>query len=59
MNEQCLTDEDLAAFAEGNVLPEERHHIEGHLARCSTCREIVTFVLQSKEASVPPKRSGQ
>ena len=59
MTEQCPSDEDLAAFAEGNVLPEERPRIEGHLARCSTCREIVTFVLQSKEESVSPQRSGQ
>jgi anti-sigma factor ChrR (cupin superfamily) len=59
MNEQCPSDEDLAAFAEGNVLPEERPRIEGHLARCSTCREIVTFVVQSKEESVPPKQSGE
>ena len=55
MTEQCPSDEDLAAFAEGNVLPEERRRIEGHLARCSTCREIVTFVVQTKEDSAPPK----
>ncbi len=59
MPEQCPTDEDLAAFAEGNVTPEERLRIEGHLARCSTCREIVTFVLQTIEDFAPPNQSGR
>lgn len=59
MTEQCPSDEDLAAFAEGNVFAEERRRIEGHLARCSTCREIVTFVLQTLGEPAPPKQSSQ
>ena len=36
----CPSDEELAAFVEAGVEPGERRKIEGHLARCSDCREL-------------------
>lgn len=54
MSEQCLSDEDLAAFVDGNVWPDERPRIEGHLSRCAQCREIMVFVARSKEVIPEP-----
>lgn len=48
MSEQCPADEDLAAFVDGAVWPEERTFIELHLSRCAKCREIVVFVSRTK-----------
>jgi anti-sigma factor RsiW len=60
MTEQCPSDEDLAAFTDGRVSPDERARIEGHLSRCATCREIVVFAVRMKDTipdSTPPKTS--
>ena len=46
-DEGCLTDNEVAAFAEGNVSPEERTRMEDHLAECAKCREIVLAVFNS------------
>lgn len=54
MTEECLSVEDLAAFADGNVWPDDQPRIEEHLARCSKCRAIVVFVVRSKEAVPDP-----
>jgi predicted anti-sigma-YlaC factor YlaD len=43
----CLDDNKVAAFAEGNVQPEERARIEAHLAQCAFCREIVVAVFNT------------
>jgi anti-sigma factor RsiW len=60
MSEQCLSVNDLAAFVDGKIFPEERPRIEGHLSRCAKCREIVVFAFRNKDtlpASVVPKPS--
>ena len=44
---ECLTDNEVAAFAEGSVRPEEHQRLEGHLAECAACREIVVAVFNS------------
>jgi anti-sigma factor RsiW len=56
MTEQCPSDEALAAFADGNVWPDDRPRIEGHLSRCPKCREIVVFAVRMKE-SIPDSPS--
>lgn len=54
MTEQCPSDEDLTAFADGRVSPDERTRIEGHLSRCPKCREIVVFAIRMKETTADP-----
>ena len=40
----CPTSDELAAFSEGEMIPEERERVSGHLAECSRCRaELVLF----------------
>ena len=51
MIEECLSVEDLAAFADGNTWDDDRPRIEGHLSRCSKCREMVVFIVRTKEAT--------
>jgi anti-sigma factor RsiW len=46
-----LSDNDMAAYVDGKVAPEEREYIEGHLSRCAECREIVVFVFRATEAA--------
>ena len=58
MTEQCPSDEDLAAFADG--WPHERARIEDHLSRCAKCRDIVVFACRTRERitdSTPPDTS--
>ncbi len=43
MNEECPDDNDLVAYIDENVSPDERAYLEEHLAGCATCREMVVF----------------
>jgi anti-sigma factor RsiW len=57
MMDECLSDNDIAAFVDGKVWPEERPRMEGHLARCAKCRDIVVFVFRMNEMFPPPNAS--
>ncbi len=50
----CLSESDLAAFAEGKVAIQERKRIEPHLERCSYCREQAAFAVRAHEESQQP-----
>ena len=59
---KCLTDNEVAGFVEGNVQPDELPRLEGHLAECAKCLEIVLAVFNSLADSrhlVPGKASRQ
>jgi ABC-type polar amino acid transport system ATPase subunit len=45
--EACPSDEELGAFAEGNVWPEDLPQMEAHIARCVECRDTVVFLFQT------------
>lgn len=44
--EGCLSDNDIAAYAEGNIEEWERPRIEAHLSQCAHCREAVVDVFK-------------
>lgn len=50
----CLTEAEVASFADGTVKARERKRIEDHLERCAYCREQVAFLYGLKEAELPP-----
>jgi anti-sigma factor ChrR (cupin superfamily) len=50
--DQCPDSEMLAAYADGNLTPEELSLIEAHLAVCANCRKTIVLVIRS-EAIVP------
>ena len=47
MNEQCPDDNDLVAYLDDNVSPDERAYLEAHLAGCATCRDLVVFAFST------------
>lgn len=47
--DHCPDEETLAAFADGNLLPEEIARIEEHLAQCAKCSSSVAFVMKLKD----------
>ncbi|HEY0782352.1 MAG TPA: zf-HC2 domain-containing protein [Thermoanaerobaculia bacterium] len=53
LTDTCLTDEELAAFIDDMVPPEERERVIQHLASCASCREIYTAtqLFQEEERS--------
>lgn len=54
MSEQCPDENDLAAYVDDNVSPDERAYIEDHLARCAICRELVVFAFRMDETVTRP-----
>ena len=48
----CLPEERLAVFAEGNSFPQERAEIVSHIASCSRCREIVGAALTQEPKTI-------
>ncbi|ATB38149.1 hypothetical protein CYFUS_003580 [Cystobacter fuscus] len=50
----CPPEEVLASFAAGTLGGAERQELEGHLARCSVCFEVVSALV----AGAPPATSG-
>jgi hypothetical protein len=43
----CPVDEELAAFVEGRLGPDARERLEGHLAACRDCLDVVAATLPS------------
>jgi anti-sigma factor RsiW len=61
LREQCLGLEQLAAYLEGKLIPEEQTIVEHHLAECSRCRKVVEIAIKS-QSEVPsplPPNSNQ
>jgi len=46
MKDRCLTDEEITAYIDGVVSPEERARIEAHLAKCGFCLHTVAELKQ-------------
>ena len=55
--DSCLDDNEIAAFASGNVWPDERPRMEGHLSRCKKCRDAVVFVFRMNETFPDPNKT--
>jgi hypothetical protein len=54
----CPTEQQLAAYADRQLIGEERHTVEHHLADCHVCAEQVAFLTRSASAddsAVPPE----
>lgn len=50
----CLSNEEILLYIEGNTSEEQRHRIEHHLDGCLGCREVVHFLVCDEEASGEP-----
>ena len=50
----CISLEDIGAFIERNLSPEEHARVERHLVQCRICRETAALALQLEEG-VPPE----
>jgi hypothetical protein len=46
----CLTETEIAAFADRRATVRERDRIESHLERCIYCREQVAFLVEQNQA---------
>ncbi len=46
MKDRCLTDEEITAYIDGVVSPEQRARIEAHLARCGFCLHNIAELRQ-------------
>jgi anti-sigma factor RsiW len=61
----CLTDNTMAAYADGNLDEQERATAEMHLAHCLSCRRILALIIKSQSdvpdplSIVPRSRSSQ
>src|ERR1700747_2212750 len=49
----CLKDEAIAAYVDGNVEATARSRVESHLADCAYCRGLGADVLKMKESDSP------
>lgn len=47
----CLTETELAAYADQRISPEERERLESHLSDCDTCLEQIVFVARLPESA--------
>ncbi|MDY7228030.1 serine/threonine-protein kinase [Hyalangium rubrum] len=51
MSPECPPEEVLARFAAGTLLETERSALEGHLARCSVCFEVVSALVAGSSSA--------
>ncbi len=47
----CLTEEQILAFAEGRVAPDAVADVEQHVASCADCQQLVSFAFVGNERS--------
>jgi len=46
---RCICEEDLSAYADGEVSQEEKARIEEHLSQCAQCRKMLTRLKKTSE----------
>jgi len=50
----CPAEQQLAEYADRQLIGDERHAVEGHLAQCDTCAEQVAFLVRAVPAQLEP-----
>ena len=46
---RCVSEEDLSAYADGEVSEEEKARIEAHLSQCAQCRKMLARLKRTSE----------